>query len=351
VLASSDPRLTLRVGGVMLALLAVGVAGAVFLVGRIEVGAAIRIAVYFEHVAALKAGAPLMVAGRDIGKVEAITLVPASRASDGHPLHGSGGAMVRVRIDDDKAWMVPINGEVFVSSRGALSDRYLEVGPPMAGADPGRAVREGDAVRGIDPPSLDRALQRTWDNLVRARIFLAAVVPEWDALMIELDQLSATLGTVESAPGAYGALRDEIGVAADRARVAWDAALASGLTPDTVAALAARVGDTADALDRAGAQLGGKLAALRAGLGRLRDQLAVRGPEAAADLRRAVDTSDAALARLEVAVARTRGLVAAFQRGEGSIARLMNDPEFPEDAKDLGKLLKRRPWRLLIRPP
>ena len=30
--------------------------------------------------------------------------------------------------------------------------------------------------------------------------------------------------------------------------------------------------------------------------------------------------------------------------------KLANDPEFPEDAKDLGKILKREPWRVVGHP-
>jgi ABC-type transporter Mla subunit MlaD len=350
VLAASDPRVTLRVGGAMLALLAASVAFAVFLLGRLELGAAVRVRVYFAHVAALRTGAPLIVAGRAIGTIEDIALVPSNRAPAGHPLHGTGGAAALVRIDEDAAWMVPINGEIFVSSRGALSDRYLEVAPPAGGAEPGRSVRAGDALRGIDPPSLDRALQRTWDNLVRARLFLEAVRPEWDAFVAELEALEATLDAIEPAPGAYqrsaGAIKDAVASAG----AAWDRALAAGLTPDAVRELLARAGDTASAIDRASGQLRGRVAALRAGIERVRAELDGRGDAAVADVRRALDGADAALAKLDVLVARARSLAAAFARGEGSMARLMRDPEFPEDAKDLGKVLKRHPWRLMSRP-
>jgi len=30
--------------------------------------------------------------------------------------------------------------------------------------------------------------------------------------------------------------------------------------------------------------------------------------------------------------------------------KLANDPEFPEDARELGKVLKRHPWRVLEHP-
>jgi hypothetical protein len=28
----------------------------------------------------------------------------------------------------------------------------------------------------------------------------------------------------------------------------------------------------------------------------------------------------------------------------------MQDPEFPEGAKDLGKIMKRQPWKIIARP-
>ena len=37
-------------------------------------------------------------------------------------------------------------------------------------------------------------------------------------------------------------------------------------------------------------------------------------------------------------------------RGEGTIGRIQHDPEFPEDAKELGKILKRTPWRVIGHP-
>jgi hypothetical protein len=38
-------------------------------------------------------------------------------------------------------------------------------------------------------------------------------------------------------------------------------------------------------------------------------------------------------------------------RGEGSLGRLLTDPEFPEDTKELGKIMKRQPWKIVQKPP
>ena len=40
----------------------------------------------------------------------------------------------------------------------------------------------------------------------------------------------------------------------------------------------------------------------------------------------------------------------ALARGDGSIMKLMHDPEFPEEAKELGKIMKRQPWKIIDRP-
>jgi hypothetical protein len=136
----------------------------------------------------------------------------------------------------------------------------------------------------------------------------------------------------------------------DGAADAWQHAIDAGLTPEALAALGARFDETLAALHGAGDQLRGRLATLRAGLDRLRGQLATRGPRALDELRRAIDTADAALARLDGVVVQSRALLAAFDRGEGSLARIMRDPEFPEDTKELGKILKRNPWRVISHP-
>ena len=35
---------------------------------------------------------------------------------------------------------------------------------------------------------------------------------------------------------------------------------------------------------------------------------------------------------------------------KGSLMKLMHDPEFPEDAKELGKIMKRQPWKIINHP-
>ncbi|HRC58655.1 MAG TPA: hypothetical protein PKU97_22185, partial [Kofleriaceae bacterium] len=59
----------------------------------------------------------------------------------------------------------------------------------------------------------------------------------------------------------------------------------------------------------------------------------------------------AVVAKLAVVAASAQLVWQRWQRREGSLGRLLADPEFPEDAKELGKILKRQPWRIFGRPP
>ena len=94
-----------------------------------------------------------------------------------------------------------------------------------------------------------------------------------------------------------------------------------------------------------------RLAALSTDLDRVRGQIEVAAPDLSRKLRAAIAATDSALAKIEAVQAKVDGLLAMIDRGEGTIGKIANDPEFPEDAKDLGKLMKRAPWKIIGRPP
>jgi hypothetical protein len=342
-LLAQDERLTRRVGAVVLLLLAFGIAFAIFIAPRLEWGSHIRIRVYFQHTGGLREGAALIVAGRAIGRIEAISPVPPGAKS---PLGGVPGVAVTVAVSAGAAERVRRDGDVFVASRGALSERYLEIGP-SGGAAP--LLAEGDELRGRDPPTLDRVLERTWANLTTSADFARAVRPEAEALRREVARLGETLEVVAAeaaqagGASAFGdlallrlearALR-EVGLGGDAGLARLDAVIAGSR------ALIARARGELDALGAAADRLAAGTGALRARVGGASlDKFVL----ATARARLALDKVDPLLAK----VAELSGRIA---RGEGSLGRLMRDPEFPEDAKALGKLMKRQPWKIIDRP-
>src|SRR5262249_35582909 len=191
-------------------------AGLVFVLDRGGLGPTIRFRVLFRSSGGLHDRAPLIVAGRQVGRIEAITPVPHGAPG---PLAGEVGVAVTVELARDERWKVPAAASVFIASRGPLSDRYLEVAPPPGPLrPPGPAADAAAGRRGVDPPTLDTVFQRVWANLTTFQQFVDTVRPELTALR---DQLAA--------------LRDRLDAVAGDARAA-----AGPGAPDPVAALAAR---------------------------------------------------------------------------------------------------------------
>jgi hypothetical protein len=148
-------------------------------------------------------------------------------------------------------------------------------------------------------------------------------------------------------PGAVAGLLGKVRALIAETRTLRDTLDTAGADPDALAALADRAEATLAhvraALDRvrASADL------LLADLDRVRDHVGAVGPATIDRLRTTLADVDHQLARLQALAANTRGLLAMIRRGDGSLFKLSRDPEFPEDAKELGRVLKRTPWRIL----
>jgi ABC-type transporter Mla subunit MlaD len=349
-LLAQDERLTRKVGAATLVLLALSIVFFVFVYDQIEWGKHIRIRVYFHTTGSLHEGAAFVVAGKTVGKVESITLVPRGAKK---VLADEEGVEVKVAIEADAASQIGYGGDVFVTSRGALSARYLEIGPapppgtPLPdGTTTPRSLRAGDEILGRDPPSLDRVLQRTWDNLTTTRRFAEEVRPEFQALSAEVDNLRATLD--EIAPNAT--LRADASALIDEAR-RTKAALGGDDGIDRIAAMLDRGSDTLDQARATIAKLRTSSDQLMASLEIVRTKLGTRGAEAIDKVEVAIDRVRAAIDKVDPLLAQVDQLREHIARGDGSLLKLMHDPEFPEDAKELGKILKRQPWKIINRPP
>ena len=101
------------------------------------------------------------------------------------------------------------------------------------------------------------------------------------------------------------------------------------------------VHDLRAAVDR----LSPDVAALDDDLARVRGRVGASQP--IERIEHAIATLRATFDKLDPLLADAGALAEQIAAGEGSLFRLIRDPEFPEDAKDLGKVIKRHPWRIL----
>lgn len=342
-----DDKRSRRIGAVMLAVVAASGA-AVVMVDCSKLRRSIHVTVYYAHIGQLGEGADVQIAGRVVGKVDAVQLVPAHAVADPkHPLHPDGGVGLRLRVERRFAgWAAP-NGEYIITAKGVLGEPYVEIGPPAGEAERARELRDGDWIRGVDPPRMDQVLVRSFNNMAAFRRLLDDVSPSARRLRAALDELTAAIDAMEPVPGAYSELAGSVARLGDAWRELGDDWRAADLDPAKLAALARTAGAALDRGRGELARVGEALDRLTADIDRVRGRVP---DDLVARLERALDEARGAVTRLEGIAAAGQELAARVRRGQGSIGALMNDPEFSDDAKQLGRILKREPWRVLGHP-
>jgi ABC-type transporter Mla subunit MlaD len=339
-----DERLQLRVGGAVLVTLLMAIAFTVVILPRIDFGRHIRVQVTFGDIGGVRQGSPVIVAGQKIGEVESVLMSTSSSGAASSRL-----VVAVIALRQRQANRVFVSSEFFVSSHGPLSERYIEIAG-RGQAEPGRPVQDGDVVRGIDPPSLDRVLQNTWTNLSVARQFLQEVTGPVNELRSSLSALGGSLDDVSPTMSGYIQLMPaaaELLTAFQELSQTTGGAATMQRTQALMASANLVVAHLQTELSNIDQQLKALQGNANSGLVKLdaaASKLVARAREVIAEVKSVMD-------RVGPAMANAEQLAQMLARGEGTIMRLMTDPEFPEDSRDLGKILKRTPWRVVGHAP
>ncbi len=318
-----------RVGAVTLSILTV-LAVIKFVFGGVELRQSVSLNVRFAHVGALKEGADVQVAGRVIGEVRSISL-------------SKEGATARLSIDASRADWVADNSEVFVASKGLLSNRYVEIGPPARNAERGPPIADGATLHGISPVRVEMVVLRSIQNTQAFRELLIELRPAAAKLSGELDKLAATLESLEGRAGQYTELRAAASRFIDQLGAARRTAAEADISALRISNIANRTSRVAASIGASAAQLSIELDAVIADIERLQRRASaktmVKLGLALSGAQRLI-TDYQKLAISFAAIAQT------IARGEGTVGGLLHDPEFIDEAKQLGRIIKRQPWRL-----
>lgn len=335
-LAIHDDRLTRRVGAAVLLVAFLVVSYVVFVRDRMQRdGTVVRL--HFGVVVGLGQGSPVRVAGQQIGEVRSIGIARG------------GGVTAELVIDRSWARRIPVNADFFIDAVSPLAPRYVTFGPPLGGAEPGRPLRDGDELVGADPPSLDRVLQRTYDNLEEVRRFLEAMRPATAAIKASAGRLAITVGSLDARPGAQADMRAAVAVAAGRAAAIVDELQAGGVSVAAIGALAGDVERLSGKIETAVGELRGEVALMQAALRRSEVATAL-GPELSARLERTLGDAERILGESERLVGQVRVVLAEATTGGSALAGFAADLELIDDVKELTKVLKRNPWRVMPPP-
>ncbi|MFH1563395.1 MAG: MlaD family protein [Nitrospirota bacterium] len=101
------------------------------------------IVVYFDYVSGLNAGAPVRLAGMEVGEVKNLSL------SD---------SKITVTLKLEPTAKIKSDSKVTINSLGIVGEKYVEI---TLGTPQGKILESGSIIKGINPVNIDEVLSRT----------------------------------------------------------------------------------------------------------------------------------------------------------------------------------------------
>jgi len=169
--------------GLLILTAVVLLAGFILVMGGINFQPTFELVVGFDNPGGLQSGAPVKIAGVQVGKVSKM------RFSDENDPLGDKAALVYAHVAIEKRFQKRIhdNATFFITTQGVLGEQFLAVDP---GSSDRPTLDDGDVVRGLDPPRLDRLIAESYDLLHTTVTAVREHRPELEGLF---DGLSKTL--------------------------------------------------------------------------------------------------------------------------------------------------------------
>lgn len=117
----------------------------------------------FSFAGGVEVGSPVRVSGVKVGRVESIDFLDT--------VDGSDGAAIEVTISMARKAIGVLrrDSRFFVNIAGIIGERYVEVSPGSASADP---LAPGSRIRAVDPPRIDQLLSQGYGVFGRIQDFL-----------------------------------------------------------------------------------------------------------------------------------------------------------------------------------
>ncbi|NBD11058.1 MULTISPECIES: MlaD family protein [Corallococcus] len=331
-----EQRLELKVGALVLATV-VGVLVLLWLMGELTLGRGGRLEVDFAHTGNVVKGAPVKLGGVQVGKVDAIQLLPERRDAKGVPLP------VRMDLSVEPAARGALrrDARVTVATVGLLGEPYLELNPGNAAAP----LPESEAVRGVDAPRLDLLSEQLSRFVTMLSEMLEKDPEAVTGLAANVSRLAKTLDEVLSEnKGDVKVLASELAAASkdlrQLAQLAKESMQPGGkgarLLDDASAVAAVMRKDLPGLTKSAGTTLDG-LAAVTGPL----------TPEDGQQVKLALQRFTVAAGQLEQIAAKADRVLGRLDAGEGTGGALLKDPALYDELRTLVTDLRKHPWKML----
>lgn len=359
-MATKETAIEVKVGAlVVFSLLLLG--GFIYILGDFKLDEGVEIHVDFNDIAGLKPGAPVKLAGIQIGTVKNI----AFEGGEVEQAHGDAAwARVTLEIDQDRFEAVRTGSEFFITSEGVLGEKFISIHPVPPGAKSGvEAAKEEQVFRGVDPFRMEEMIAKVSLSLDNLNDLLAddeasikELIKHIDSLVVHTDELLMenrdTLSNIVKHA-------DKLVLDADNFVLNADAMLAENRegirsivgnidalsqsgrsTLRTVDALVSRV-DSAfrPALD--------SLMVTLSNAEQVSETVLRITNDAEPKVAGVLDDAQMALNDVKGVTTSAREMIAYIQAGNGTIGMLLRDEEIFDNMRELMRELKRRPWKIV----
>lgn len=331
-----ESKLELKVGALLLLAL-LGTLALLSLMGELSFGSGGTLKVDWGHTGNVVKGAPVKIAGVSVGRVETISLLPTRRdpAGDLMPVQMS------LAISKEAIASLRTDAAVTISSQGALGEPYLELYP---GVKP-EPLPAGAAVRGVDSPRIDVVSNRLGQFLEKASKMLEEDPGAISGLITGIGGLSNNLnGTLAENRADVRLLVTELTATVKDLRAISALARtqlepggkANGAIDDAAATLKVLRSDVPVMSKEAQIALGG-VAGLTGGF----------TDEDNKRLKLALAKYTAAGEKLDAIALRADRMLTKIEAGEGTLGKVIKDPQVYDDLRSLLSDLKSHPWKML----
>ncbi|XXY22545.1 MlaD family protein [Sorangium sp. So ce216] len=338
----ASPRsIEVKVG--ILILTAIGLLATFILVmGGVNFQPKYSIYVDFDNPGGLQTGAPVKIAGVEVGKLSEIHFRGGQLGKDGRrePL-----VRIQLRIEERYQQSIHDNATFYVTTQGVLGEQFLAIEP---GSNDRPVLPEDAVVRGLDPPRLDMLLAEGYE-LLHATV--SAMREHREEVGEAFDGLRKTLkGTGDFMHRNQDRL-DRIAenveqISLDGTELVKDARQKYVNNPqiDRILANADQVSGTA------ARDLPPLMEDARETLANARRLSATVGSETEqAKIKKTLDDIAEIAGRAKAATADAQDVLAHVKRGKGTVGALVMDEQLFDDLQELARDLKHNPWKFFWR--
>jgi phospholipid/cholesterol/gamma-HCH transport system substrate-binding protein len=339
----ANPRsIEVKVG--MLILIAVGIlTGFVVIMGGLSFQPTFRLYVDFDNPGGVQPGAPVKIAGVNVGKIKEIEF----RGNMDSGPAGKRQSLIRLSVAVEKRYQQAIheNALFFVTSQGILGEQYLAIEPGSADRP---HVAENAVMRGLDPPRLDLVLAEGYELLHTTIAFIR------DNRQDLTDMLTSMRKTLKGTGDFFDKNKDRIDrIVANLEQITVDTdelvrtTRTRYIDSPQVARIVNNIDNASTAIARDSEPL---LHDARQSLANLnRVSATVGSPEEQAKIKQAIHDLAEITAKAKVAASDAQSIVAHIKKGDGSVGALVMDEQIYDDLQEMVRDLKHNPWKFFWR--